>query len=515
MRKIKEVLRLHFEARLSERQIAKICILGKGTVRRFLKQAEAVGLSWPLPPSCDDAALERKLFPPPPPPSAGQRPQPDYASLHKELKRPNVTLQLLWEEYKQEHPTGYSYSRFSELFSAWSRQLDLVLRQDHGAGEKLFVDHAGQTVAVGDPLSGETREAYVFVAVLGASNYTYATATWTRGLRDWISSHVRAFEFFQGCPRLVVPDNWKSGVKQACYYEPELNPTYNDLAVHYGVGILPTRPYHARDKAKVEAGVQVVQRWVLAALRKRQFFSLAELNEAISELLTKLNRRPFRKLPGTREELYRSVDLPALRPLPVQPFVFAEWKRARVSIDYHVDLEQHYYSVPYPLVGKEVDVRYTATAVEILYQGKRVASHARSNHPGKHSTIPEHRPKAHQKYLEWTPSRIVDWAATIGPFTAQLAERMLSERPHPEQGYRSCLGLIGLGRRYGKDRLEAAAQRAMHLQAHSYQSVKSILARGLDRQSLSESVALLPPVQHANIRGAAYYTRSLFEEVAE
>ena len=515
MRKIKEVLRLHFEARLSERQIAKICTLGKGTVRRFLKQAEAVGLSWPLPPSCDDAALERKLFPPPPPPSAGQRPQPDYASLHKELKRPNVTLQLLWEEYKQEHPTGYSYSRFSELFSAWSRRLDVVLRQDHGAGEKLFVDHAGQTVAVIDPLTGDPREAYVFVAVLGASNYTYATATWTRGLRDWISSHVRAFEFFQGCTRLVVPDNWKSGVKQPCYYEPELNPTYNDLAVHYGVGILPARPYHARDKAKVEAGVQVVQRWVLAALRKRQFFSLGELNEAISELLTKLNRRPFRKLPGTREELYRSVDLPALRPLPVQPFVFAEWKRARVSIDYHVDLEQHYYSVPYPLVGKEVEVRYTATAVEILYQGKRVASHARSNHPGKHSTIPEHRPKAHQKYLEWTPSRIVDWAATIGPFTAQLAEKMLSERPHPEQGYRSCLGLIGLGRRYSKDRLEAAAQRALHLQAHSYQSVKSILARGLDRQSLSESVALLPPVQHANIRGAAYYTRSLFEEVAE
>jgi len=515
MRKIKEVLRLHFEARLSERQISKICALGKGTVRRFLKQAEAVGLSWPLPPSWDDTVLERKLFPPPPPPSAGQRPQPDYASLHKELKSPNVTLQLLWEEYKQEHPTGYSYSRFSELYSAWSRRLDVVLRQDHRAGEKLFVDHAGQTVSVIDPLTGGTREAYVFVAVLGASNYTYATATWTRGLRDWISSHVRAFDFFQGCTRLVVPDNWKSGVKQPCYYEPELNPTYNDLAVHYGVGILPARPYHARDKAKVEAGVQVVQRWVLAALRKRQFFSLAELNEAIGELLVKLNRRPFRKLPGTREELYRSIDLPVLRPLPVQPYVFAEWKRARVSIDYHVELEQHYYSVPYQLVSKEVDVRYTATTVEILYQGKRVASHARSNHPGKHSTIPEHRPKAHQKYLEWTPSRIVDWAATIGPFTAQLAEKMLSERPHPEQGYRSCLGLIGLGRRYSKDRLEAAAQRALHLQAHSYQKVKLILARGLDRQSMSESVALLPPVQHGNIRGAAYYTRSLFEEVAE
>jgi transposase len=261
--------------------------------------------------------------------------------------------------------------------------------------------------------------------------------------------------------------------------------------------------------------VQVVQRWVLAALRKRQFFSLAELNEAIGELMGKLNRRPFRKLPGTREELYRSIDLPALRPLPAEPYVFAEWKRARVSIDYHIDLERHYYSVPYQLVGKEVDVRYTGTTVEILYQGKRVASHARSNRPGKHSTISEHRPKAHQKYLEWTPSRIVEWAATIGPFTAQLTERIMAERPHPEQGYRSCMGLIGLGRRYSKDRLEAAARRAVHLQAHSYQSVKSILARGLDRQSVNESVMLTLPVTHANIRGAGYYADSLFEEVAE
>jgi transposase len=515
MRKIKEVLRLHFESGLSERQISKICVLGKGTVRRFLKRAGAAGLNWPLPPGLDDAALEKQLFPPPPPPSAGQRPQPDFAVIHKELKGPNVTLQLLWEEYKQQHPDGYSYSRLSELYGEWSKRLDLVLRHDHRAGEKMFVDHAGQTVAVIDRLTGETRDAYVFVAVLGASNYTYAGATWTRGLRDWISSHVRAFEFFQGCTRLVVPDNWKSGVKQPCYYEPELNPTYNDLAVHYGVGILPARPYHARDKAKVEAGVQVVQRWVLAALRKRQFFSLAELNEAIGELTGKLNRRPFRKLPGTREELYRNIDLPVLRPLPALSYVFAEWKRARVNIDYHVELEHHYYSAPYQLVGKEVDVRYTGATVEILYQGKRVASHARSNRPGKHSTLTEHRPKAHQKYLEWTPSRIVEWAVTIGPVTAQLAERIMAEKPHPEQGYRSCMGLIGLGRRYGKERLEAAAQRAMHLQAHSYPSVKAILARGLDRQNVIEPVLLAPPVEHANIRGAAYYACSLFEEVAE
>jgi transposase len=515
MRKIKEVFRLHFEAGLSERQISNICLLGKGTVRRYLKRAEAAGLQWPLSPGLDDAVLEKQLFPPRPLPSVGPRPQPDYATLHKELKKPNVTLQLLWEEYKQEHPDGYSYSRLSELYSEWSQRLDLVLRQEHGAGEKMFVDHAGQTVPVIDRLTGETRQAYVFVAVLGASNYTFAEATWTRGLRDWIGSHVRAFEFFQGCTRLVVPDNWKSGVKQPCYYEPELNPTYNDLAVHYGVGILPARPYHARDKAKVEAGVQVVQRWVLAALRKRQFFSLAELNQAIGELTGKLNQRPFRKLPGSRAELYGSLDLPMLRPLPVQPYVFAEWKRARVNIDYHVDLEHHYYSVPYQLVGKEVDLRFTASTIEILYQGKRVAAHARSNRPGKHTTVAEHRPKAHQKYLEWTPSRIIEWAGTMGPFTAQLAEKIMAERPHPEQGFRSCMGLIGLGRRYGKERLEAAAQRAIHLQAHSYKSVKSMLARGLDRQNCVEAMTLAPPVEHGNIRGAGYYAGSLFEEVAE
>ena len=393
MRRIREVLRLHFEAKLNERQIAKICSVGKGTVRRYLKRTAAAGLSWPLPADLDDATLEHRIFPPPPPATPGSRPLPDFTVVHRELKsRQNVTLQLLWEEHHQAHPDGYNYSWFCELYRNWARDLDVVLRQEHRAGEKTFVDHAGQTVSVIDAKTGEVRQAYVFVAVLGASSYTYAEATWTRDLWDWCGSHVRAFEFFQGTSRLIVPDNWKSGVKKPCFYEPELNRTYNDLAIHYGVGILPARPRRARDKAKAESGVQVVQRWILAALRKRQFFSLAELNEAIGELTGKLNRRPFRKLPGTREELYRSIDLPVLRPLPAQPYVFAEWKRARVNIDYHVELEHHYYSAPYQLVGKEVDVRYTGSTVEILYQGRRVSSHARSNRPGKHSTLAEHRP---------------------------------------------------------------------------------------------------------------------------
>ena len=376
MRKSREILRLHFESYLVPGQIASICKVSRSTVQRCLERLKAAELGWPLPAELDDAALERRLYPPPPVASPEQRMLPDCAAIHKELKsRQNVTLQLLWEEYKQANPSGYAYSWYCELYRGWQRQLDVVLRQEHRAGEKMFVDYAGQTVGVTDPKTGEVRQAQVFVAVLGASNYTYAEATWTQNLWDWTHSHVRAFEFFQGSSRLVVPDNLKSGVKTPCYYEPELNRTYGDLAIHYGVGILPARPYRPRDKSKAEVGVQVVQRWVLAALRKRQFFSLAELNEAILELVVKLNERPFRKMAGTRTELYRLIDRPALQPLPAGRFEYAEWKRARVNLDYHVEADQHYYSTPYQLVGKEVDVRSTSNAVEIFYQGKRVASH--------------------------------------------------------------------------------------------------------------------------------------------
>jgi transposase len=506
MRKPREILRLYFEAKLNERQIAKICSVGKGTVRRYLQRTTAAGLSWPLPAELDDATLEKKLFPPPPVAGREERPLPDCAAIHKELKsRKNVTLQLLWEEYKEAYPLGYNYSWYCDQYREWRRKLDVVLRQEHRAGEKTFVDHAGQTVPVIDPKTGEVREASVFVAVLGASNYTYAEATWTKDLWDWIGSHVRAFEFFDGTSQLVVPDNWRTGVKAACYYEPELNRTYADLATHYGIGILPARPYRPRDKAKAEAGVQIVQRWVLAALRKRRFFSLADLNEAIAELMVRLNQRPFRKMPGSRADLYQSIDRPALQALPLQPFVFAEWKKARVNLDYHIELGGHYYSTPWQLVGKEVEVRFTATVVEILYQGKRVSSHMRSRTAHSYTTNPEHRPKSHQKYLEWTPTRIVEWAAGVGPFTARLVELMIAEKPHPEMGYRSAMGVIGLSRKYGLDRVEAACTRAVRLKVHRYQSVKSILVSGLDRQPMLELVPPRNPVEHENIRGANYY----------
>ncbi len=505
MRKIKEVLRLHHEAHLSERRIADICLIGKGTVQRYLERAAAAGLGWPLPEQLDDAQLEKLLFPPasaPPP----ERPLPDFTKVHHELKaNRSVTLQLLWQEYKENCPDGVNYSWFCDRYRDWARHLDVVLRQDHRAGEKTFVDHAGDTIPVIDPHSGQSRPACIFVAVLGASNYTYGEATWTRDLDDWIGSHTRALQFFDGSTRLVVPDQWRAGVRQPCYYEPELNRTYQDWAAHNGVAVVPARPRRPRDKAKAEQGVLLVQRWVVAVLRKRQFFSLAQLNEAIRELVAKLNQKPFRKLAGSRLELYEKLDRPALQPLPSQPYVFAQWKKVRVGLDYHVEVEGHHYSTPYQLVGQQIEVCYTAATVEIVCRGKRVASHARSAQTPGRTTDPAHRPKSHQKYLEWTPTRLLEWAGTIGAFTVRFVETLLTTKPHPEAGYRAAMGLLPLSRQYGQQRLEAASTRAVRYQLYRLANVRSILATKLDQQPLPELVAPPAPVEHDNIRGADYY----------
>ena len=427
--------------------------------------------------------------------------------VHDELRaNKHVTLQLIWQEYKQSNPDGYGYSRFCDLYHEWAGKLDVVLRQEHRAGEKLFVDYAGATVPIVDAKTGIVHEASIFVAVLGASNYTYAEATWNQDLPSWIGSHVRALEFFQGSPALVVPDNLKNAVVRPCRYEPDLNPTYQEMAAHYGFAVIPARVRKPRDKAKVEGGVLLVERWILAALRKQRFFTLAALNQAIAELLDRLNQRPFRKLAGSRASRFEKLDRPALRPLPSEPYVFAQWKKARVHIDYHVDVENHYYSVPYVLLHHQVDIRYTALTVEIFHRGQRVASHARSYKPGLHTTVNEHRPKSHQRYLEWTPQRLVHWAATVGPSTAELVGRILEARPHPEQGFRSCLGILRLGARFGVQRLEAAAKRALNRNACSYQSIKSILHTGLDRQPEPEvPIPQRPPLFHSNVRGTDYF----------
>ena len=506
MRKLKEVLRLH-SLGLSQHQIAHSCSISQSTVHEYVSAAQAVGVKWPLPDGWDDQQTEQALFPRRPAPAVWRKhPEPDWAKIHEELQtHKDLTLQLVWQEGRENTPDGYGYSRFCDLYRRWLKKLDLVLRQEHRAGEKMFVDYAGATIPIHDPESGEVHAAAVFVGVLGASSYTFAEATTGQDLRNWIGSHTRAFEFFGGTVEVVVPDNLKSAVTHPSYYEPDLNPTYRDLGEHYGVAIIPARPYRARDKAKAEVGVQVVQRWIVAALRKRKFFSLAEVNQAIAELLVRLNERPFRKRPGNRATLFAQLDRPALKPLPATRYQFGEWKTARVNIDYHIEVERHFYSVPYALVHQEMDVHLTADTVEVLHRGVRVASHVRSHEPGKATTLTEHRPKSHQKYLGQTPSRLIDDAQQVGPCTGQLVEAILGAKRHPEMGFRSCLGILRLAKTYPTERMEAAARRCLRARAYNCQSMDSILKNQLDRLPLPGEAPTQAAVEHDNIRGADYF----------
>lgn len=503
MRKVKEILRLRWYLGLGVRQIATSCSVSHSTVIEILARAETAGLSWPLPEDLDEAALEAKLYPPPPK-TKDAKPMPDMEYINKELHRKGVTLQLLWEEYKESHPDGYQHTQFCQLYRDWAKTIDVSMHQTHIAGEKAFVDYAGQTVPVIDPCNGETREAQVFIAVLGASNYTYADPSWDQTLESWIGSHVKTFEFFGGVPKVVVPDNLKSGVKQPDYYEPDVNPTYQEMAVHYSTVVIPARVKKARDKAKVEEAVQNSERRILAKLRNRTFFGLGELREAVREALEDLNNRPFQKMDGCRRSLFETLDKPALQPLPSAPYEFALWKKARASLGYHVEVDHNYYSVPYQLAKQELDVRLTASTVEVLFKGRRVASHRRVHGKGKYSTLKDHMPASHRRYAEWSPTKIVGWAKSIGANTAKVAETILEQKPHPEQGFRSCLGIFRLAKEYGSDRVEAACGRAITLGSCSYKSVRSILKRNLDRIPVETPIeTTLPP--HDNIRGAGYY----------
>jgi transposase len=505
MRKVLEVVRLAFEAGRSQHEIGLALGLAQSTVGQYLRRFGASGLAWPLGAEIDEAGLEARLFARPAVPPAQARPLPDWSSVHRELRRKGVTLQLLWHEYKQSAPGGYQYTQFCRHYHAWADHLDPVLRQQHTAGERTFVDYVGPTIDVVDPTTGEVREAQLFIGVLGASSYFYAEATWTQTLPDWIASHVRMVEDFGGVTALIVPDNLLSGVTHASFYEPTVNATYQDFATHYGTAILPTRVARPRDKAKVEAGVLVAERWLLAPLRHHTFTSLADLNREITRLRAAANDRPFQKLTGSRRSLFETLDRPALRPLPPTRYELAEWRTAKVNIDYHIAVDGHFYSVPYALVRAAVRVRLTASMVEVLHEGKRVATHPRSAHRGRFTTEPAHRPKSHQAHLEWTPSRLVHWGTSIGPSTGALVTRILERWPHPEQGYRACLGLLSLRKRYTDARLEAACSRALATGATSYKSVKSILAAGLDQLAPDEPPPLRLPTTHAHIRGADYY----------
>ena len=508
MRKLREILRLSQARGLSARQIAKSCRIARATVGDYLRRADEANLSWPLPEGLDDIRLEQLLFPPPPDIPREQRPVPEWSDVHRELRKKSVTLFLLWQEYKESHPDGFRYSSFCRKYRAWAGKVDLVMRQTHRAGEKLFVDYAGHTIPVADPCTGEISEAEIFVATMGASNYSYAEATWTQMLPDWIGSHVRAFAFLGLVPEIVVPDNLKSGVTHPHLYEPDLNVTYLKMAEHFGVAVIPARSRKPRDKAKVETGVQIVERWILARLRNRSFFSLAELNQAIAQLLEELNTRPFQKLPGCRREAFEQVDRPAMRPLPSEPYEYAKWGKVRVHIDYHVEVDGHYYSVPYELHGQELDSRLTLHTVECFCKNMRVASHLRSLKKGRHTTDPAHMPKAHREQVEWTPERLVRWAGETGSATAAVVETIMATRSHPQQGFRACLGIMRLGKSYSKERLEAACWRAMALDACGYRHIQSILKHDLDRRPLPEVSPPDTKIKHDNIRGPGYFAQT-------
>ena len=503
MRKIRDVLRLRADG-LSKRKIAASLSIGVTTAGEIIRRVRRAGLSWPLPENLSDEAIERLVYPPTPVTAKDRRPQPEWAAVHRELRRPGVTLQLTWEEYREAYPDGYGYSRYCDLYRSWEQRLSPTMRQVHVAGERTFVDYGGTTLEVVDGTTGEVRECQLFVAVLGASSFTFAEATFSQGLFDWIGSHVRAFEFFGGVTAQTVSDNLRSGVSKACFYEPVVNRTYSEMAAHYGTAIVPARPGKPRDKAKVEVAVQVATRWIVAKLRNRRFFSLSELNAAIRELTTQLNARVTRHLGTSRRALFDEIERPALKPLPVEPYVYAEWKERKVAFDYHVEVEHHYYSVPYTLLRETVWVRVAAQTVEVFHRGNRVAVHLRASSDRRHTTIREHMPSSHRRYADWTPERIRRQAGEIGRNTAALVEIIMRERQHPEQGFRASVGIIRLAKSYGRERLEAACGRALEIGARSYTSVNSILKSNLDAKRPAAATDG-PSIAHSNIRGPGYF----------
>lgn len=506
MRKIKDVIRLRQQAGLSQREIANALRLSVGVVNKYLSAAAAAELTWPLP-DLSDTELRQRFQPRDESPNPASPAQPDFALIHQELKKKGVTRQLLWEEYVAVHPTHhYKYSQYCHHYRQWCKRQKLSMRQTHQAGEKMFVDYAGPTVPLINPKTGETSPAQIFVAVLGASNYTFAEATLSQQLPDWIGSHVRAFEYFGGVPALVVPDNLKSAVSRTDRYEPVLNRTYEEMLEHYGTFAIPTRPRKPKDKPKVEVAVQIVERWILARLRHQRFYSLAELNRSIAILLKDLNQRPFRKRSGTRHSEYLLLDHPALAPLPAEAYQFATWIQARVQMDYHVAVEGHLYSVPYQLVTQQLDVRITPATVHFIHQNRRVALHIRSTDRGQ-TTLPEHMPPHHRAFSEESLQHYLEWSRTVGPQTNDFVARLISSRPRPTLAIRSCRGLVFLSKRYGPARLEAACQRAIMAGAIRQLSVRLMLEKGLESVPLpvTETDLVCSPQIHENIRGASYY----------
>ena len=499
MRQIKDVLRLTLELHHSQRHIAASLGLSKGVVAKYIKLASDAGLHWPQIEVMSETELHHRLL------GTVARASgfvaPDFARMHQELHRKGMTLMLLWQEHSERHPdaTIHSYSQFCENYRRYAKTLKRSMRQVHRAGEKLFIDYAGPTVALVDG-----NRAHIFVAALGASGYTFAYATPRETMADWLGATAQALRFYGGCTELIVPDNPKALIANPDRYEPRANDTVLEFARHYNTSVLPARPRRPQDKAKAESAVQVVERWILMRLRHHRFETVDEVNEAIEPLLHQLNNKPFQKLPGSRASVFAEIDVPALRALPMQAWEHAVFKTVKAHIDSHVEFDEHYYSVPHPLIGQQMEVRATQRCVEVLHRGQRVASHARSAHKGKFTTVPEHLPEGYRAHLQWSPERLIHWGQDIGAATGSLVRRMLEARQHPEHGYRACLALLSLAKRYSKPRLEAACLIALELGTTKARHVREILANGRDLVKPSTTLPWVSPA-HANVRGAGYY----------
>ena len=502
MRNLKEIIRLGIGANLSLRQIHVSTKVGIGTVQRTLSKARELKLTWPLPPELSDSKLEALIYP-----NERQAPSaishtPNWNEVHLELKRKGITKQLLWEEYKQQYPNNsFGYSQYCDRYREWQKKQKRSMRQVHKAGDKLFVDYAGQTISIVCASTGEIRTAQIFVAVLGASNYTYVEATYTQSLPDWLESHVRAFEFFGGVPKIVIPDNLKSGVSKACRYDPDLNPAYQQLAAHYNVAVIPARPYKPKDKSKAEVGVQIIERWILAKLRHQTFFSLGELNQCIKALLKEVNHKPFKQLAGNRQSVFETLDKPALAPLPKLPYHYVDIKFAKVGIDYHVKYDRHNYSVPHHLVGEKVELHVSDKQFGIYFHGKLICHHIRKHRPGT-TTEPQHMPKRHEKHHQWSPGRFLNWASSIGTEVTKWVKHQLDSRAHPEQAYNLCLGVLNLSKIYSNERLNNACSIANQHKLYRHREISNILKSNQDKFVNTKQQSFDLPQHHENVRGS-------------
>jgi transposase len=524
MRSVREVLRLKWVLGRTDTEVAAGVRCARSTVAEMVRRAREAGIdAFPEADALSDAELEARLYPRLAHAGAAafalprNRPLPEWSELHAEMKRrgnEKLTLSLLWAEYRAEHPNGYGQTQFFEYYARWKKKLVLSMRQEHRAGEKAFVDYY-DGIAITDPVTGERKKTELFVGCLGASSYTFAEASFSQDLPSWLLSHVRIFEFFGGVPAIVVPDNLKSGVTRPERYEPEINPSYQDLVSHYGCCVIPARVRKPKDKCKVEAAVLVAQRWILARLRNRVFHSLSDMNAAIAECLALVNDRKMRGLNKSRHELWLDIDRPALKPLPATRYEFAEWRKARLQINYHVRLDDHFYSAPYAFIHKELWCRSSAEMIEIFHQGARIASHPRSFAQFKYSTDPAHMPPAHRGVAEWTPERITTWAAKIGPAAADVVDRILRSKDHPQQAFNAALGAIRLANQFTPERLEAACRRAIAIGSPSYTTLKTMLKNRMESaeqpSAESSSPAASPRTEQLslaigqNVRGKGYY----------